>query len=62
MQALDALLWMGKCTSSFFRYRLSIHSGGVRGIVELEVLNAVERALGGKIRIQAFFDLIVGTR
>lgn len=36
--------------------------GGMRGIVELEVLRAVERALGGKMSIQAFFDLIIGTR
>jgi hypothetical protein len=34
----------------------------MRGIVELEVLRAVEQALGGKIQIQAFFDLIIGTR
>ena len=37
-------------------------SGGVRGIVELEVLRAIEKALGGNLPIQAFFDLIVGTR
>lgn len=37
-------------------------SGGVRGIVELEVLKAIETALGGDLPIQAFFDLIVGTR
>lgn len=36
--------------------------GGVRGIVELEVLKAIERALGGNLRIQSFFDLIIGTR
>lgn len=34
----------------------------MRGILELEILRAVELALGGKIPIQAFFDLIVGTR
>lgn len=37
-------------------------SGGMRGILELEVLRAIELALGDKIPIQAFFDLIVGTR
>ena len=37
-------------------------SGGIRGIIELEVLRAVEQALGGKMSIQAFFDLIIGTR
>jgi hypothetical protein len=36
--------------------------GGMRGIVELEVLLEIERHLGGKIPIQSFFDLIVGTR
>lgn len=37
-------------------------SGGIRGIIELEILRAIELALGGKIPIQRFFDLIVGTR
>lgn len=37
-------------------------SGGVRGIVELQVLKQIEQKLGGNIRIQDFFDLIVGTR
>ena len=36
--------------------------GGIRGIVELEILRQVQEATGGKIPIQAFFDLIVGTR
>ncbi|KAL3422514.1 hypothetical protein PVAG01_06670 [Phlyctema vagabunda] len=40
---------------------LSLDGGGVRGIVELEVLKAIETALGGELPIQAFFDLIVGT-
>lgn len=39
-----------------------MNSGGVRGIVELEALRAIERALGNDLPIQAFFDLIVGTR
>ena len=34
----------------------------MRGIVELEVLRAIELELGGQINIQHFFDLIVGTR
>ena len=34
----------------------------MRGIVELEVLKAIERDLPGKIPIRRFFDLIVGTR
>ncbi|KAH0289422.1 FabD/lysophospholipase-like protein, partial [Aureobasidium sp. EXF-3399] len=40
---------------------LSLDGGGMRGIMELEVLRAIEKALGGSIRIQSFFDLIVGT-
>lgn len=42
--------------------QLTVPSGGMRGIIELEVLRAIEQAIGGKIPIQAFFDLIVGTR
>lgn len=41
---------------------LICYSGGVRGIVALEVLRELEKYLGGKIHIQDFFDLIVGTR
>lgn len=39
-------------------------SGGIRGIVELETLHALEEALGAgcSLPIRAFFDLIVGTR
>ncbi|KAK0631476.1 hypothetical protein B0T14DRAFT_3900 [Immersiella caudata] len=40
---------------------LSLDGGGIRGIVELEVLKSIEEALGGNLRIQLFFDLIVGT-
>ncbi len=36
--------------------------GGVRGIVELEVLKAIERELPANIPITSFFELIVGTR
>ena len=36
--------------------------GGIRGIVELEILAEIESVLGGNIPIQEFFDLIVGTR
>ena len=38
------------------------YSGGVRGIVELEVLLRIEQVLGGRISIVKFIDLIVGTR
>ncbi|CAN9328202.1 unnamed protein product [Alternaria alternata] len=36
-------------------------TGGVRGIVELEVLRAIQNQIGDRIPIQAFFDLIMGT-
>ena len=36
--------------------------GGVRGIVELEVLKAIEKELPANIPITSFFELIVGTR
>ena len=38
------------------------YRGGIRGIVQLEILRQIEQALGGKLAIQCFFDLIVGTR
>lgn len=41
---------------------LSLTSGGIRGISELQVLKAIERVLGPGLPIQFFFDLIVGTR
>lgn len=40
---------------------LSLDGGGIRGIVQLEVLRAIERALGGHLPIQSFFDLMMGT-
>jgi len=40
-----------------------IHTrGGVRGIVELTILEAIEKELGSFVNVQDFFDLIVGTR
>jgi len=39
---------------------LTLDGGGVRGIVELEILRLLQDAVGG-IPIQDFFDLIVGT-
>lgn len=41
---------------------LTIIRGGMRGIVELETLKAIQKSLGGEIPIVKFFDLIVGTR
>ncbi len=40
---------------------LTLDGGGVRGLIELRILAAVEKRLGGKIPIQAFFDLVGGT-
>ncbi|KAI0888475.1 uncharacterized protein GGS22DRAFT_198203 [Annulohypoxylon maeteangense] len=40
---------------------LCLDSGGINGIVELKVLQAIEKILGLKLPIQHFFDLIVGT-
>jgi hypothetical protein len=34
----------------------------VRGIVILEVLRHIQQELGSGIKVQEFFDLIVGTR
>jgi patatin-like phospholipase/acyl hydrolase len=48
-----------------FSFNLTLtktYRGGIRGIIELEVLFEIERGIGGKIPIQDFFDLIVGTR
>lgn len=53
---------MGKLLIKHKDIRSYVLRGGVRGIVELEVLRAIERALGGELPIQGFFDLIVGTR
>lgn len=36
-------------------------SGGVRSIVELQVLKAIKKVLGSKLPLQLFFDLIVGS-
>ena len=40
---------------------LSLDGGGIRGIVELVILQKIEEALGTGLPIQAFFDLIIGT-
>ena len=34
----------------------------MRGVVILEVLRRIQEELGGNIKVQEFFDLIVGTR
>ncbi|KAF2735254.1 FabD/lysophospholipase-like protein [Polyplosphaeria fusca] len=40
---------------------LCLDGGGMRGIVELEVLRSIQAQFNNKIPIRAFFDLIVGT-
>lgn len=40
---------------------LALDGGGVRGVVQLEILRGIEQALGNQLPVQAFFDLIVGT-
>ncbi|CAI6249812.1 unnamed protein product [Periconia digitata] len=40
---------------------LTLDGGGMRGIVELEILRSIERELNDKLAIHYFFDLIVGT-
>ncbi len=40
---------------------LSLDGGGVRGIAQLELLCAIQNALGGHMLVQTFFDLVVGT-
>lgn len=40
----------------------NVTRGGIRGIVELESLRAIQQVLGPGLPIQNFFDLIVGTR
>ena len=40
---------------------LSLDGGGIRGIVQLEVLHAIEQCLGGHMPVQNFFDLMIGT-
>ncbi|KAI5924199.1 hypothetical protein F4810DRAFT_700832 [Camillea tinctor] len=40
---------------------LCLDGGGIRGIIQLQVLREVEKVLGGDLPIQLFFDLIVGT-
>lgn len=44
-----------------FRKVLTMNRGGVRGIVELEILSQLEKELDDLINIRTFFDLVVGT-
>lgn len=40
---------------------LALDGGGIRGVVQLEILRAIEGALGKHLPVQVFFDLMVGT-
>ncbi|KAK4218924.1 hypothetical protein QBC37DRAFT_164801 [Rhypophila decipiens] len=40
---------------------LVLDGGGIRGIVELAILNEIEKTIGLGIKIQDLFDLVVGT-
>ncbi|KAI1771432.1 hypothetical protein F4818DRAFT_454557 [Hypoxylon cercidicola] len=53
--------WMIQLTPKSAGVRvLALDGGGIRGIVELEVLRQIQIAIGG-VPIQCFIDLIVGT-
>ncbi|KAF2465829.1 FabD/lysophospholipase-like protein [Lindgomyces ingoldianus] len=55
-------LWRIRLKPEFAGVRiLSLDGGGVRGIVELEVLRLLQKQLGDRLPIQNFFDIIVGT-
>jgi len=57
---------VSKCFRSFSSEgsadRSATTRGGVRGIVELEILKLIQDKLPPLIPIRSFFDLIVGTR
>lgn len=40
---------------------LSLDSGGIRGVVQLETLRAIQEAADGLFAVQDFFDLIIGS-
>lgn len=41
---------------------ITISSGGIRSIIQLEILKSLENIIGLEIPITSFFDLIIGTR
>lgn len=43
-------------------FTADLFRGGMRGIVELEALKAIENELGGKIPARLMFDMVAGTR
>lgn len=40
---------------------LALDGGGIRGVVQLEILRGIEKAIGNRLPVQAFFDLMIGT-
>ena len=40
---------------------LVLDGGGIRAVVQLEILRLLEREWGGKLPIRCFFDLVIGT-
>jgi len=44
-----------------YAYAMYVNRGGIRGIVELNILAEIENAIGLGIRIQELFDLVIGT-
>lgn len=54
---------MGKTRSHLpkFLFRFDKSSGGVRGIIQLEILQSIAARVGHSIPIQELFDIIVGT-
>ncbi|KAK4445124.1 hypothetical protein QBC34DRAFT_441867 [Podospora aff. communis PSN243] len=40
---------------------LCLDGGGIRGIVQLAMLRRIQNELGSSLRVQSFFDLVVGT-
>ncbi|KAF2729081.1 hypothetical protein EJ04DRAFT_503032 [Polyplosphaeria fusca] len=39
---------------------LALANGGIRSIIQVEILKLIEAELGGKLPIQSFFDMIIG--
>lgn len=39
---------------------LALHNGGIRSIIQIEILKLIEKELHGKIPIQSFFDMVIG--
>ncbi|OCK84171.1 hypothetical protein K432DRAFT_289452 [Lepidopterella palustris CBS 459.81] len=40
---------------------LTLDGGGIRNVIQLEILRLIERQLNGKVPIQCLFDLIIGS-